>query len=161
DTISGFAASLKIGCRSCAVSNYYTTRPDGFLDLLVSSDLTISNATAVYDSSFLNNLYPGWRFPSALSSTNVFVQNVALTDTASGTFQLPIGNAGQAANKNMALKNVTVVLNRWMGAGSILPTVRGQGNELSLAYRFQSNHARLMYAVKGDVRMTLQAQPDT
>src|SRR5262249_21122535 len=89
DTISGFAASLKIGCRSCAVSNYYTTRPDGFLDLLVSSDLTISNATAVYDSSFLNNLYPGWRFPSALSSTNVFVQNVALTDTASGTFQLP------------------------------------------------------------------------
>jgi hypothetical protein len=89
------------------------------------------------------------------------VQNLTLTDKASGTFQLPIGNAGQAANRNIALKNVSVVLNRWMGAGSILPTLRGQGNEMSLAYRYQSSHSRLLYAVKGDVRMTLQAQPDT
>src|SRR5580704_18740253 len=64
DTLSGYALSLKIGCVNCRVDNYQSARPDGFLDVLASDGLTITNATATYDSSFINNLFPGWRFPA-------------------------------------------------------------------------------------------------
>jgi hypothetical protein len=160
ETASGYALSLKLGCVSCSVSNYQTTRPDGFLDLLTSTGLTINNATATYDSSFLNNLYPGWRFPSSAPSTNVVVQNVTLTDRATQTLQLPIGNAGQPSNRNILLRNVTVVVNRWMGRGSIAPTIQGVGNDVAVQYRFESDHARMVYAAKDALRLTLHAQPD-
>jgi hypothetical protein len=160
DTGSGYALSLKLGCVSCSVTNYTTTRPDGFLDLLTSSGLTIDGVSATYDSSFLNNLYPGWRFPSFAPSSKVVVQNVTLTDTAAETLQLPIGNAGQTSNQNIVLRNVNVILNRWMGWGSITPTIQGQGNEVAVEYEFQSDHSRLVYAAKGGVRLTLQARPD-
>jgi hypothetical protein len=161
DTISGYALSLKLGCVSCLVNGYQTTRPDGFLDLLESNGLTIENATATYDSAFLNNLYPGWRFPSASASTNVTVQSVTLTDTAAASIQPPIGNASQPGNKDIVLRNVTVGLNRWGGSGSLVPQFAGQGNVISLLYTAQSTLARYVYAVNGAVSLTLQAQPDT
>jgi hypothetical protein len=161
DTGSGYALSLKLGCISCSVNNYKTTRPDGFLDLLTSTGLTINNVSATYDSSFLNNLYPGWRFPSSAPSTNVVVQNVRLTDTAAETLEPPIGNAGQPSNRNILLRNVSVVVNRWMGWGSITPTIQGLGNDVAVEYQFQSNHSRMVYAAKDAVRLTLHVQPDT
>jgi hypothetical protein len=161
DTISGYALSLKLGCVSCLVNNYQTTRPDGFLDLLESNGLTITNATATYDSAFLNNLYPGWRFPAAAASANVTVRSVTLTDTAAATTEPPIGNAQQPGNQGFVLQNVTVGLNRWSGSGSLLPWFAGQGNDISLQYTAQSTLARYEYAMSGAVSLTLQAQPYT
>jgi hypothetical protein len=160
DTVSGSALSLKLGCVSCSVDGYATTRPDGFLDLLDSSGLAISNATATYDSSFLNNVYPGWRFPDATGSTNVTVRNTTLTDVASESLQPPIANASQAGNQNISLQNVVVNVNRWAGAGSIYPGIQGQGNSVTLEYMFKSTQSRVMYVAQDSARLTLQSQPD-
>lgn len=160
DTVSGYALSLKLGCVSCQVNGYQSSRPDGFLDLLTSNQLTIQNASATYDSSFLNNIYPGWRFPSAAASVNVTVQNVTLSDKAAVTVYHPIGNASQAANQGMVMKNVSVAVNKWGGSGTIVPYIAGQGNDVSVQFAMQVTHSRLMYASKGGVALTLGAQPD-
>ena len=160
DTVSGYALSLKLGCVSCQVNGYQSSRPDGFLDLLTSNQLTIQNVSATYDSSFLNNIYPGWRFPSAAASVNVTVQNVTLADKAAVTLYHPIGNASQPGNQNIVLKNVTVAVNRWGGSGTIVPSFAGQGNDVSAQYTMQTTHSRLMFASKGGVALTLGAQPD-
>jgi hypothetical protein len=160
DTVSGYALSLKLGCVSCQVNGYQSSRPDGFLDLLTSNQLTIQNVSATYDSSFLNNIYPGWRFPSAAASVNVTVQNVTLADKAAVTLYHPIGNAAQPGNQNIVLKNVTVAVNRWGGSGTIVPSFAGQGNDVSAQYTMQTTRSRLMFASKGGVALTLGAQPD-
>ncbi len=159
DTVSGYALSLKLGCVSCQVNGYQSSRPDGFLDLLTSSQLIIENVSATYDSSFLNNIYPGWRFPSAAPSANVTVQNVTLTDKAAVTVYHPIGNASQAGNQSIVLKNVTVAVNQWGGSGTIVPYIAGQGNDVSAQFTMLTTHSRLMYAAKGGVALTLGAQP--
>ena len=160
DTVSGYALSLKLGCVSCQVSGYQSNRPDGFLDLLTSNQLIIQNVSATYDSSFLNNIYPGWRFPSAAASVNVTVQNVTLADKAAVTLYHPIGSASQPGNQNIVLKNVTVAVNKWGGSGTIVPSFAGQGNDVSAQYTMQTTHSRLMFASKGGVALTLGAQPD-
>jgi len=72
DTVSGYALSLKLGCHQCSVDGYKTARPDGFMDVLSSDGLTVSNVVASYDSVFLNGVFPGWRFSaSAVRQPNV------------------------------------------------------------------------------------------
>jgi hypothetical protein len=65
-------------------------RPDGFMDVLGSNGVTVSNVTASYDSAFTNNMYPGWRFPAS-GYTNLKYQNISLTDTAASTTSGPSG----------------------------------------------------------------------
>lgn len=161
DPQSGYALSLKLGCVSCSVSGYKTTRPDGFLDLLPSNGLTINNVSATYDSSFLNNLYPGWRFPSSMPSSAVTVENVTLTDTAAESLQPPIGSAGQSGNRQIVIKNVSVSVNQWAGSASIAPTIEGQGNNVALTYSMLAAHSLVAYAAKSGITLTLQAKPDT
>src|SRR5260370_41912701 len=48
DTISGYANSLKLGCVSCSVDGYQSSRPDGLRDVLTSDGLTMSNVSATY-----------------------------------------------------------------------------------------------------------------
>ncbi len=161
DTISGYALSLKLGCVSCRVSEYRSSRPDGFLDLLDSSQLTIENVSATYDSAFLNNIYPGWRFPSAAPSLDVTAQNISLSDTADVSQQRPIGNASQVGNRGIVLKNVTVTVGRWSGSGSIAPWISGEENDLAVQYVLRSSHSRLVYVSKGGMALSFQVQPDT
>ncbi len=161
DSISGYALSLKIGCVDCIVDTYRTTRPDGFMDVLPSNGLTVSNVTATYDSSFLNNLYSGWRFPSQ-PYQNVTFKNVALTDTAASTVQLPIGNAGQGGNQSLIFTGVQVGISRWSGADKLpLPTIAGQGNEVSLNYQIADNKALIVRQQTDTVSATLEATPST
>ena len=138
DTISGNALSLKVGGVNVVVDGYQSNRPDGFLDVLTSDGLTISNAQASYDSSFLNNLYPGLRFPDSPYS-NITISNVVLTDLAPQTVQRPIGDAGQASNNHIVLTNVQVRLNRWAGAGSVQPSIAGTNNQVSIDYVTRSD----------------------
>ena len=133
DSISGYALSLKIGGINVVVDGYQSNRPYGFLDVLASDGLTISNVTASYDSSFLHQLYPGLRFPDS-PYRNVTIQNLVLTDMGAETVQRPIGNAAQASNDHIVLSNIQVRLSRWAGAGSPQPVIAGQHNQVSIEF---------------------------
>src|SRR5258708_7008470 len=160
DTISGYALSLKIGCVHCSVDNYRSSRPDGFLDVLPSDGLTISNVTATYDSGFLNNLFPGWRFPSS-SYKNIAFNNVTLTDSAPSTSQVPIGSSGDPSNENISFNNVRVVINRWSGQGLPVSNIVGHKNEVAVDYVVVADASRIKHSKKGTVAVTLKAIPST
>jgi hypothetical protein len=157
---SGNALSLKIGCLDCSVDTYKTTRPDGFLDVLPSDGLTISNVDATFDSTFLNNYYPGWRFPSS-GYANLTFENISLKDTAVSTVHPPIDGSNEPSNENVVLTNVQVGINRWSGAVPLLPNIIGHGNEEALDYTIAANASRIMSVRKENVSLTLQATPAT
>lgn len=129
DTQSGYANSLKIGAIDSVVNGYTSYRPDGLLDLLTSKNLTISNVTATYDSSFINNVYPGIRFPQG-PYQHVTLENVTLTDKAANTKQWPIGNIWNPSSSQIVLKNVKVNLNNWAkdNPPKVMPNVRAASN---------------------------------
>jgi hypothetical protein len=159
--LSGYALSLKIGCVSCSVDNYVSSRPDGFLDVLTSTDLSISNVVATYNSAFLNNNYPGWRFPEPPYS-NVSFKNISLTDTAESTVFLPIGNSYEASNENLTLSGVNVTLNQWAGAGQWpTSTIAGQNNQMSFNYLIKQPALKITAAQSATVGIILQASPAT
>jgi hypothetical protein len=161
DTISGYCLSIKIGCVNCRVDNYKSARPDGFLDVLPSDGLTITNVIASYDSSFLNNLFPGWRFPSA-QYRNVRFENIKLIDTAASSTVPPIGNANQPNNEGITFKNVRVEMNHWAGPGSMpLPAIVGRATDASMEYSIAGDASRIVRSRKGSVEMTVQAAPAT
>ena len=160
DTISGFAESLKLGGRNCTVDQYVTNRPDGFLDLLPSDGVTISNVTATYDSHFTNDLYSAWRFPQA-PYKNVKFENITLTDTAAKTMHAPITTVTDESTEKMVFSNVRVTVNSLGSAGTPLATFAGTGNSISLDYTIKSNSSRLISLDKSGVRATLQATPAT
>jgi len=159
DSISGYALSLKIGCTRCRVEHYRSERPDGFLDVLTSDGLTITDASASFDSAFLNNLFPGWRFPSN-RYRNVTFEGITLTDTAPTSVQEPIGSSNQPANENIVMKNIRVVLNRWGGNGTLpLPTIGGHGNDIALDYTIKATATRIVRSQLDALQVTLQATP--
>ena len=65
DTISGYALSLKIGGLNVIVDGYSSPRPDGFIDVLTSHGLTISNVTTSYDPKFQNAVSPNGALPQS------------------------------------------------------------------------------------------------
>jgi hypothetical protein len=161
DTLSGYALSIKIGCVNCRVDNYKSARPDGFLDVLPSDGLTITNVIATYDSSFLNNLFPGWRFPSA-PYKNVRFENIKLIDTAASSIVPPIGNVNAPNNEGITFRNVRVEMNHWAGTASIpLPAIAGRATEASMEYSIVGDASRIVRSRKGSVEMTFQAAPTT
>lgn len=161
DTISGYALSIKIGCNDCSVDTYTSTRPDGFMDVLYSDHLTVTNVTASYDSSFINNVYPGWRFPS-VGYTNLTFDTISLTDMAKSSVQPPLSSPWQPSNENMVFKNVQLSLNHWSGEHATpIPTVAGQGNDVALRAIIQETPLTITSLQKGTEVLTLQATPAT
>jgi hypothetical protein len=139
---SGNALSLKIGGNDILVDTYTSHRPDGFLDVLSSNGLTIRNAEASYDSGFLNDLYPGIRFPAgAPGYKNVVLENIRLSDSAPVTLVFPISNNSFPGNSRVVFRNVSVKLNAWAGNGPLTaPVLAGAGNNTSVSYLIgQSN----------------------
>jgi hypothetical protein len=149
DGVSGYATSLKLGCTKCSVENYTTTRPDGFMDVLPSQDLTLTNVTATYDSGFINNVFPGLRFP-AKGYSRVTFQNVVLTDTADSPVRGPIGDASSDTNNGMVFKNVKVVLNRWTNTRPPTPKISGVNNDVAIVYAIQSEAKTTSYRLSND-----------
>jgi hypothetical protein len=157
---SGNALSLKIGCLHCSVDTYKTTRPDGFLDVLPSDGLTISNVDATFDSTFLNNYYPGWRFPSS-GYTHLTFENILLKDSAVSSVHPPISGSTEPSNNAIVLTNVQVGINRWSGTSPLLPDIIGQGNDVALNYTIAADASRIMSVQMEEVSLTLQATPTT
>ena len=160
DTISGFAGSLKIGCVDCSVDDYTSNRPDGFLDVLTSDGLTISNVTATFNSAFVHDLYSAWRFPQP-PYKNVTFENISLTDTAPATNRAPISSIADGFSENITFANVRVVINRWTGSGMPLPVFSGDGDSIGLDFSLLHEASRIMSLDKAGVRVTLQATPAT
>jgi hypothetical protein len=160
DSTSGFANSLKLGCVTCSVDDYQSFRPDGFMDVLASNALTVSNVTATYNSAFTNNLYPGWRFPTT-GYQNVTFENVSLKDLAAVTTAGPISNANAVGNQNMVFANVQVGLNKWGPSQAPFPALVSDGINSTLTYSMQSALAQQVKAQSGDISVILQAAPTT
>lgn len=160
DTISGYALSIKIGCNDCSVDTYTSTRPDGFMDVLYSDHLTVSNVEATYDSSFLNNAFPGWRFPST-DYTNLTFENISLKDLAQSSLQPPIAMSSRPVNDNVVFKNVRVTLNHWAGKGDLQPVAAGTNNVIVIDHSFSEDGSQLVTVQKGAMSHTLLATPAT
>jgi hypothetical protein len=158
DSISGYAESLKIGGVDCSVDTYISNRPDGFMDVLSSNGLSISNVTATYNSAFLNNLFSGMRFPQQ-PYKNVTFENMTLTDTAPLSVRLPVSSAAGASNENIVFKNVRTVVNRWSGPGLPLPVVRGTGYSVSMDVSILAADSHITMVGSPGLEMTLQATP--
>ena len=160
DGMSGYANSLKLGCTKCSVNDYMTTRPDGFMDVLPSEDLTVSNVSATFDSVFLNNVFPALRFP-AKGYTRVKFENIVLTDTAPFSSKGAVSNLPNETNNGITFKNVKIVLNDWAGAGLPNPKIGGTSNDVTLDYVIQSQQKKLSYRLGNDGRWeTKESAPE-
>jgi hypothetical protein len=161
DTISGYANSLKLGCVDCSVDGYQSYRPDGFMDVLTSDGLTVSNATATYDSAFTNNLYPGWRFPSA-AYKNLKFENISLQDSAAVTIVGPIGNANVVgANRNLVFSNVHVGINLWDHSVAPFPYILGEDDSLAFIYSMGNDRSQHLQSVTNNVQLQFLVSPAT
>jgi hypothetical protein len=158
---SGYALSLKLGCTDCSVDTYKSTRPDGFMDVLPSDHLTVTNVHAVFDSEFINNLYPaGLRFPASGYSFVTF-GNVNMTDTAAATVHPPIGNAPNPTNDGIVFTNVQVAMNRWAGSDLPLPTIAGRTNRVALDFTMSGQLMKVVHQQNAAVALTLKSAPTT
>ena len=142
DTTSGNCYSLKLGVYGGVVSNYVSFRPDGFMDVLWSTDLALTNITASYDSSFLHGTYPIIRFPGPPYHDVTFA-NIRLQDTAESTNVDPIWGSIDTSDTNIVFSATDVQLNKWIGTnppgysptiGGTKPYFAGTGNSVDIQY---------------------------
>jgi hypothetical protein len=158
DTISGFAESIKIGGVDCSVDTYTSNRPDGFMDVLSSNGLTVSNVTATYDSAFLNNLFSGLRFPNP-PYKGVTFRDILFKDAAESSVQMPISGANKETNEGIVFSNVRIEVKRWSGKGLPLPAMAGQRNEMGLIFSAAADSTRIAHSKKGGISVVLEAKP--
>ena len=158
---SGYANSLKLGCKTCSVNNYITRRPDGFMDVLPSSGLTVSNVFTSFNSEFLNNLYPaGIRFPSS-GYDGVKFENVYLLDTASRTTRGPIGNSTISSNNGIVLAGLQISMTWWAGTNLPLPTITGNNTDVSLEFTMTNQLMNVSYLETNSLGVTVKTTPTT
>jgi hypothetical protein len=141
DTVSGYANSLKIGGVNVLVDHYESYRPDGFMDILWSNKLTLQNVKATYDSSFLNGVYPGIRFP-AKGYKHVNLRNIVLQDLSPKTTMLPMTYANAPSNDYFTFQNITLKSNIWDSTKNDLKEKAGSKysgahNDILIRYTFQ------------------------
>jgi len=161
DSQSGYAASIKLSCVSCSIVNYISRRPDGFMDLETTSNLTVNGAFASFDSAFLNNLYPpGIRFPSA-GYSYVKIENAGFVDTAAVTLHGPFGNATSPTNQDIDMANFQIYLTHWSGPDLPLPTMAGTTNDIDLDFSITSQLMTVTYLQNGTLQTTLKGTPTT
>ena len=143
------AARARLGCSS--------SRLDGFNDVLTSSGLTVTNVTASFNSSFLNGVYPGWRWPGR-GYHNITYRNVTLTDVATSAAHHPMdgatctaANSGDA-NSNIVFDGVQLVVNAWTDPLNpenflgIVQPVLNQGADSIRTYRITSTEGFIVSA---------------
>lgn len=128
---TGYALSLKIAANSSLVKNYISYRPDGFLDVLKSENLTISGLKGTYDSSFLNELFPGIRFPMG-GYKNVILDDLRIEDLARNTKVAPIGSVLDSGSNHIVLRNVVVRLRSPDRSALSRPSFSGVGSSVDI-----------------------------
>jgi hypothetical protein len=162
DTQSGFANSLKLGCSDCSVDHYGSTRPDGFMDVLESSNLTVSNVFASFNTNFLNNLYSAAvRFPE-VGYSHVTFENIQWVDTAASTIRGPVGNASSTSNVAIVFDNVNVDMTHWAGSNiAPMPAIAGNTNTVDLEFESSAQPMHASYVMNNTVSSLLVGTPST
>ena len=161
DSGSGYANSLKLSCVDCTVDGYTSHRPDGFMDVLDSTNLTVSNVTATFDSLFIYNLYPtGVRFPDT-TYQHITFDGMQMTDTASATSHGPIGNATNESNDDIVFSNVQINMSKWTGSGNELPlpTIAGSNDNIALNFTMTSQSMKVAHLQKAALVVTVKGTP--
>jgi hypothetical protein len=130
------------------------------MDVLPCNGLTISNVEATYDSKFLNDIYPGLRFPS-VGYKNLKLENVSLEDVAESTKLQPIYGSGDKTNDHVIFKAVRVTVNRWEGKGDLPTIIAGSNNDVVVEHIIKAEGSRLVSAQQGTVFHMLKATPST
>jgi len=139
---SGYANSLKIGAIDSTVTNYTSTRPDGLADILGCDNLTLTNISGTYDSLFINDMYPGVRFPGH-GYKHLTLNNVTLTDTAENPYStsenkpLPFGGNSVSGNGQIQFNKVTVNLNRWSRPYPLQPKFAGSDIHADITFNIK------------------------
>ncbi|WP_407117228.1 hypothetical protein [Bradyrhizobium sp. LMG 9283] len=128
---SGYALSLKISAVDSGVKNYTSYRPDGVLDLLPSERLVIQGLKGVYDSYFLNDIYPAIRFPVG-PYRDVLLEDIEIEDKALRPKVAPIGGILDANSANVSLRNVTAVLHSPTTSAAKVPSFAGKNHSISI-----------------------------
>ncbi|WP_027524862.1 hypothetical protein [Bradyrhizobium sp. Ec3.3] len=128
---SGYALSLKIAARDSQVLNYTSFRPDGLLDVLPSTNLTIKKLQGTYNSSFLNGIYPAIRFPSG-DYTNVTLSDVELEDLAPTATIAPITGAG--GSSHVVMRATKVILHHPEHQALTKPSFAGIDNVVDVVF---------------------------
>lgn len=119
----GSSTSIKIQGDNSAVANYYSSRTEGLGDVLSSHGLTLTNITAIFDSSFVQYSLPAFRFTES-SNTDVTVKNMVLQDNATSTFLFPISGSSSRNNSNIKLQKVMLYMNHWSNDTSLASVER-------------------------------------
>lgn len=124
--IAGHAVSLKMQGNNSLVNNYTSNRPDGFMDVLLSDNLTVQNVTANYDSSFINYTLPAFRFTQN-GNHNIRFENISLSDNAFFTYIDPLRGCDGDDNTNIVFVNAKFKVNNWGEPNPPMfsPTVKG------------------------------------
>lgn len=126
---SGNCLSLKIGAVNSTVAHYRTFREDGAVDVVWAMGLLINNLSATYNSSFMNETWPSWRFTMRNYHDMTFT-NIRITDVAATNAYPPmwgtIDNAN-ISNSGILFSNFTIFTNNlWEGMASPAANVTGQ-----------------------------------
>ena len=139
---SGNCCSLKIGAVNSTVQRYFSARKDGAVDVVWARGLTVEALTAVYNSTFLEERWPAWRFTEPYYH-DVRLSNVLITDVAAVNAWPPLYGNTSPNNTGMLFTNVMLVTNNlWPGiATNVTGQVKGSmrvyvnavtGEELSI-----------------------------
>lgn len=110
--VGGHAVSLKMQGNNSLVNHYTSFRPDGFMDVLLSNNLTVQNVIANYDSSFINYTLSAFRFTQN-GNHNIRFENISLTDNAFFTYIHPINGKDDESNTNISFINAKINLKNW------------------------------------------------
>jgi hypothetical protein len=120
------------------------------LDVLNSDHLRLHNMTGNYNSAFLNNIYPGIRFPGT-SYNDVSLQNITLNDTAVSTVHAPIVLARPECQHGTVLKDVIVTLKAWNGdKTALLPGDIGAESRGDIEITYEIGASKLIFKTTGD-----------
>lgn len=156
---SGYANSLKLGCTTCSVEGYVSRRLDGFMDVLASSGLTVSNVYAAFNSEFLNNLYPpGVRFPDT-GYDDITFDDVYMTDNASSTTHGPISEATASSNNGIVFSDFQISMNWWAGSNPPPPTITGENINVALEFTMREQLMHVSSVTTSSLGVTVTTTP--
>ena len=121
-----------------------------------SKNLRLTNITASYDSSFLNGVFPGIRWPAS-TYDGVTIEHLTLEDTAANAVKQPMTNQN-GPNNTVRLSDVKFILKHWAASGEIVPHVNGAA-DVEMLYTLTTDNTVIAAGQKTPLEWRLEAHP--
>jgi hypothetical protein len=163
--IGGYADALKIQCNTCSIENFSSNRLDGLMTIMLqstglpqsTSNITLSNVSINYSSSFVNNNYETIQgnvdhfhmlrdacgsLTTCIPMENVTFNYVKVTDVSSTTEVAPMDFSGDniVFTSINGGKTATSSFNftKWTGSGSFQGLPRGTTSNSAVEFTTKS-----------------------